>query len=74
MSIAELQVYGYIAATILMVIISYGYIYHLYTKRKDADGKDYEEYSKMALRDDITDTPVSAVSDDQGTHSGYKEK
>ena len=62
MSIAELQAYGYVTAMILLVIISYSYIYHLYTKRKDADGHDYEEYSNLALKDDITDTPVSAVS------------
>jgi cytochrome c oxidase cbb3-type subunit 4 len=61
MSIAEFQAYGYVAATILLVLISYGYAYHLYTKRKDASGKDYEEYSNMALKDDITDTPVSAI-------------
>jgi cytochrome c oxidase cbb3-type subunit 4 len=61
MSIAEFQAYGYVVATILLVLISYGYAYHLYTKRKDANGKDYEEYSNMALKDDITDTPVSAI-------------
>lgn len=60
MSIAEFQTYGYVAAVVLLVFISYGYAYHLYTKKKDADGKDYEEYSNMALRDDITDAPVSA--------------
>lgn len=63
MDIAELQAYGYFALTIFLVLILYGYIYHLYTKRKDADGKDYEDYSNMALRDDITDTPVSAMDD-----------
>lgn len=63
MDIAELQAYGYFALTISLVLILYGYIYHLYTKRKDADGKDYEDYSNMALRDDITDTPVSAMDD-----------
>jgi cytochrome c oxidase cbb3-type subunit 4 len=36
----------------------YSYIYHLYTKRKSADGVDYEEYAKMALDDDLADTPV----------------
>lgn len=65
MGIAELQAYGYVAAMIVLVFLSYGYAYHLYTKRKDASGKDYEEYSNMALKDDITDTPVSARSDDK---------
>ena len=65
MNIAELQAYGYLALTGILVAVLYGYIYHLYTKRKDADGHDYEEYSNMALKDDITDTPVSAISDDK---------
>ena len=62
MSIAELQAYGYVGAMGLLVVISYAYIYHLYSKRKDSDGHDYEEYSNLALKDDITDAPVSAVS------------
>ena len=60
MSITEFQEYGYVAAMVLLVILTYAYIYHLYTKRKDADGHDYEDYSNLALRDDITDAPVSA--------------
>jgi len=63
--IAELQGYGYVALTSLLVLILYGYIYHLYTKKRDSDGHDYEEYSNMALRDDIDDAPVSAISDDK---------
>ena len=62
MSIAELQAYGYIVALVFLTIALYAYIYHLYTKRKDSDGHDYEDYSNMALKDDITDTPVSAKS------------
>jgi cytochrome c oxidase cbb3-type subunit 4 len=62
-SIAEFQAYGYVAAMVVLVFITYGYAYHLYTKKKDASGKDYEDYSNMALRDDLTDTPVSARSE-----------
>lgn len=65
MDIAELQAYGYFALTATLVVVLYGYIYHLYSKKKDADGHDYEDYSNIALRDDITDTPVSAISDDK---------
>jgi cytochrome c oxidase cbb3-type subunit IV len=64
-NIAELQAYGYFALTTGLVVILYGYIYHLYSKRKDADGHDYEEYSNIALNDDIVDTPVNAVSHDK---------
>jgi len=63
--IAELQAYSYFALTVLLTLALYGYIYHLYSKKKDADGHDYEEYSNMALHDDIADTPVNAVSDDK---------
>jgi cytochrome c oxidase cbb3-type subunit 4 len=59
-SIAEFQEYGYVSAMVILVVLTYSYIYHLYKNRKDADGHDYEEYSNLALKDDITDTLVSA--------------
>jgi len=62
--IAELQAYGYFALTVFMTVALYAYIYHLYKNKKDADGHDYEEYSNMALHDDITDTPVNDISKD----------
>ena len=65
MDIAQLQAYGYFTLVLLLVIGLYGYIYHLYTKRKDADGVDYEKYSNMALHDDVDDTPVLSKSDDK---------
>ena len=65
MEIAELQAYGYFVLIAVLVFVLYGYIYHLYTKKKDADGHDYEEYSNLALHDDIVDTPVNAISDDK---------
>jgi cytochrome c oxidase cbb3-type subunit IV len=63
--IAQLQAYGYFTLVLLLVIGLYGYIYHLYTKRKDVNGVDYEKYSNMALHDDIDDTPVLSKSDDK---------
>ena len=65
MDIAQLQAYGYFTLTIVLVLILYGYIYHLYSKKKDVDGVDYESYSNMALKDDLDDTPVAAKSDDK---------
>ena len=64
MNIADLQAYGYFAITVFMTVALYAYIYHLYKNRKDADGHDYEEYSNMALHDDIADAPVNALSKD----------
>ncbi|WP_415397320.1 cytochrome c oxidase, cbb3-type, CcoQ subunit [Sulfurimonas sp. CS5] len=65
MDIAQLQAYGYFTLVLFLVIALYGYIYHLYTKRKDSNGVDYEQYSNMALHDDIDDTPVLSKSDDK---------
>ena len=65
MDIANLQAYGYFALTATLVVVLYGYIYHLYSKKKDADGHDYEDYGNIALKDDVTDTPVSARSETQ---------
>ena len=65
MDIAQFQAYGYFVLVTILVIGLYAYIYHLYTARKDADGIDYEEFSNIALHDDIGDAPVSAISDDE---------
>ena len=65
MDIAQLQAYGYFTLVLFLVIALYGYTYHLYTKRKDANGVDYEEYSNMALHDDVDDAPVLSASDDK---------
>ena len=65
MSIAELQTYGYVVAMVLLTVGLYAYIYHLYKNRKDVDGHDYEEYSNLALHDDLSDTPVNAKNRDK---------
>jgi cytochrome c oxidase cbb3-type subunit 4 len=72
--IAQLQAYGYFALTFFLVVALYAYIYHLYSKKKDADGIDYEQYSNMALKDDIDDTPVSPKSDSEVPSEGEKKR
>ena len=67
MSINEFAAYGYFFLVVFLVIGLYSYIYHLYTAKKDSTGVDYENYSNMALNDDIGDTPVKPMS-------GEKEK
>jgi cytochrome c oxidase cbb3-type subunit 4 len=64
-SIAEFQGYSYVVAMGILVVVLYAYIYHLYTKKRNADGLDYEEYSNMALKDDLYDTPVAKRSVDK---------
>ena len=58
MDVNTFSAYAYFFLTLFLVIVLYSYIYHLYTKRKSADGVDYEEYAKMALDDDLDTTPV----------------
>ena len=65
MDISTFQAYGYFGITVFMVVVLYGYIFHLYSKKKDAAGIDYEAYGNMALNDDITDDPVNKVSKDE---------
>ena len=74
MNIAELQAYGYFILIALLVVGLYAYIYHLYTNKKDADGVDYEQYSNMALHDEIDDTPVASISEDKVPDEGVKRK
>jgi len=59
MDIANIQGYAYVFAMGFLIVVLYSYIHHLYTKKKNADGTDYEEYSNMALHDDLSDTPVA---------------
>lgn len=63
MDITEIQGYAYFFLTVFLTVSLYGYIYHLYKKKKDVTGTDYEEYSNMALNDDIGDTPVKPISE-----------
>ena len=74
MDIAQLQAYGYFVLIALLTIGLYAYIYHLYTAKKDADGLDYEQYSNMALHDDIDDAPVASISDEKEPDEGEKRK
>jgi len=64
-SLNEFAAYGYFFLIVFLVVGSYSYIYHLYSKKKDATGVDYENYSNMALKDDIGDTPVKPMSDEK---------
>jgi len=59
---SEFAAYAYFFLVVFLVIGTYAYVYHLYTKKKDATGVDYEHYSNMALKDDIGDAPVKPIS------------
>jgi cytochrome c oxidase cbb3-type subunit 4 len=62
--IGQIQAYAYFGFTAFLVFVLYGYIYHLYSSEKKGT-RDYEKYANIALDDEITDTPVEAVSKDK---------
>ncbi|MCH5322417.1 MAG: cytochrome c oxidase, cbb3-type, CcoQ subunit [Helicobacter sp.] len=52
-----IQGYAYWFITLLLVVLLYGYIYHLYKSQKS--GKiDYEKYARLALDDNLNDTLI----------------
>ena len=55
--IRSMQGWGYVSMIFILTAGFYAYIYHLYKSQKSGE-KDYEKYSKMALDDDINDSPV----------------
>lgn len=61
MDINTFAAYGYFFLTVLLVVVLYSYIYHLYSSEKKGK-RDYEKYGDMALNDEITDKPVESVS------------
>lgn len=67
--IREIQAYAYFFFTFFLVVVLYGYIFHLYRSQKKGI-RDYEKYSKLALDDDLTDNPVEA----KGETEDKKEK
>ena len=57
MSLAQMQGYAYFFLTVFLVVILYAYILHLYRSEKKGL-RDYEKYGKMALDDELSDTPI----------------
>lgn len=53
----EARAYIYFVVTILLVIFLYSYIYYMYSAQQSGK-KDYEKYARLALDDDILDTPI----------------
>ena len=49
-TISLIQASMYTVLTVFMVVMLYGYIWHLYKGSK----KDYEKYSNLALNDELT--------------------
>ncbi len=56
-TIREIQAYAYVVATIFLVAMMYGYLYHLYKAEKKGT-RNYEKYGDLALHDNIDDAPI----------------
>jgi cytochrome c oxidase cbb3-type subunit 4 len=59
--IGQIQAYAFFFFTGFLVVVLYGYIYHLYSSEKKGE-RDWEKYSNMALDDEITDQPVEELT------------
>jgi len=68
MSIDEMRAWAYLIITILLVFLLYAYVWHLYTSKKKS-GFDYEEYGKMALKDEIDDRPIEPIQNNSNNRS-----
>ena len=64
MDLREIQGYLYFFFIIFLTIILYGYIVHLYRSEKKGK-RDYEKYSKLALDDEPTSSPLEPMEDNK---------
>jgi len=48
----QLQIYGYVIMTGILVVVLYSYIVYLYRSEKKGE-RDYEKYGKLALDDEL---------------------
>ena len=62
MELKELAVYANLFMTIVLVLMLYGYIVHLYRSEKKGK-RDYEKYGKIALDDEVDSKPIEENSD-----------
>ena len=72
MTLGEFQAYGYFALTVFMVLMLYGYIYHLYSSEKKGT-RDYEKYGNMALHDEITDELIEKKEENSDSEDSKRD-
>lgn len=64
-TIRIIQGYAYWFITLLLVILLYSYVYHLYKSQKS--GKiDYEKYARLALDDNLEDDLIEIRNKKEG--------
>ena len=72
MDISTIQAYVYFAVSILLVVFLYYYIWYVHTDKKR--GEDYERFGRLALDDQLTDTPVQKRESDKNTNGSEPKK
>ena len=72
LTLGELQAYGFFALTVFLVVMLYGYIYHLYSSEKKGT-RDYEKYGNMALHDEITDELIEKKEEDSDSEDSKRD-
>jgi len=55
--IKTLSAYFYWGASIVLIILLYGYVYHIYRSEKKGL-RDYERYGRLALNDELHDEVI----------------
>ena len=72
MDIREIQGYTSFFMSVILVILLYGYIFHLYRSEKKGE-RDYEKYGKIALDDNIDSTPIEDEVSSKREHKKKEE-
>jgi len=60
MDLGQIQAYAYFFFTGFLVLVLYGYIYHLYKAEKTGT-RDYEKYGNLALDDEVSSEPLETI-------------
>jgi cytochrome c oxidase cbb3-type subunit 4 len=72
MDIRDIQGYASFFMTILLVVVLYWYIFHLYRSEKKGE-RDYEKYGNIALDDSITSTPIESKKASERDYNNKEE-
>ncbi len=60
-TIHTFQAYGYVIGVTVCTLVFYSYIYYIYSNEKKGV-KNYEQYSNIALDDELDSTPLETKS------------
>jgi len=66
MDLGQIQAYAYFFFTGFLVLVLYGYIFHLY-KAQRTGTRDYEKYGNLALDDEVSSKPLEKIEESETT-------